>query len=218
MIKPVPIILGIDEAGRGPVIGPLVLCGLWVQCSRLPGLVRLNLRDSKAYGSSPSARRIRAKLALRIREHCHQITFLIIGAQEVDRRVEKGELNQLEQELAQTLIYSGPCCQKIHADGEKIFGPLQKKFPQLHAQDKADSLVPVVAAASILAKVERDDQFNKLTQRFDNEEWGPVKGQGYPNPATAQFLGAYMKRYGTLPSDVRRSWCWPPLQSLMKQF
>ena len=207
------MILGIDEAGRGPVIGPLVLCGVWVRRRQLKTLVEIDVRDSKSFGSSGAARLRRQQLAGQIRGLASHVGVLCVDAAEVDRRVRLGELNLLERELASAIILSGPPAKRIIADGERLFGPLAETHPGLKAINKADQVSPVVAAASIIAKDERDHRFEKIVADFE-DEFGPIKGGGYANPATAAFIEAYFKQYGALPPQVRRSWSWSVLRDI----
>ena len=210
------MILGIDEAGRGPVMGPLVLCGVWVRRRVLQTLTEIDVRDSKSFGASNRARQRRGQLAAQIRELAAHVCVLCVDAAEVDRRVRLGELNLLERELAAAIIDSGPPATQIIADGERLFGPLTERYPALRAQNKADQSSPAVAAASIIAKDERDARFEQIVAGFV-EQFGPIKGGGYPNPATAQFLKAYFAHHGSLPPGVRRSWSWSVLRDMDRQ-
>lgn len=208
-----PFHLGIDEAGRGPVIGPLVLSGVWVRPDRARKLCDLGVRDSKSFGSSARSRRHRAALAEQIRRVASCVVVLSVDAAEVSRRVRLGELNLLEQELAAVIITSGPPARRVLADGARLFGVLRQRFPQLRALDRADQLHPCVAAASIVAKVERDALYQSIVEGFE-AELGPIRGGGYVNQETARFLRAYFERFGELPPHVRESWDWSVLREL----
>ncbi len=205
------MILGLDEAGRGPVLGPLVLCGVWLRDDGDVG--DLDLRDSKAYGSGPTARARRRELAREIRRRAACVRLRVAEAAEVDRRVAQGQLNQLERELAQQLIDSGPAADLILADGARLFGPLRPRYPALRAEDRADRHHLAVAAASVVAKDRRDARFARLVAPYE-PELGPVRGGGYANRGTEAFLRAYVQRHGALPPGVRRSWRWPVLAEL----
>jgi len=207
------VILGIDEAGRGPVIGPLVLCGVWLAPRAEKALRELGVQDSKAFGSNARAQERRAGLARQIRDHAGHVVTLIAEAAEVDRRVTHGELNRLEQELAIAAIESGPRADRVVADGSRLFGPLTRVCPRLEARDRADATCVAVAAASIVAKVERDARFRAIVAPFE-ADLGPVQGGGYVNAGTERFLRAYVARFGCLPDELRQSWSWPVLQEL----
>lgn len=208
------MILGIDEAGRGPAVGPLVLCGVWLSPRAEAGLKTLGVRDSKAFGSTETARARREQLAHQIREVAAHVTVLVADAAEVDRRVERQELNQMEQELARAVIESGPPARRIVADGARLFGPLCPDFPRLRAVDHADATCLAVAAASILAKVERDARYQAIIDPLQQALQQPIQGGGYANAATAAFLRAHARRFGRLPDEVRRSWTWDVIQEL----
>lgn len=207
------MILGIDEAGRGPVIGPLTLCGVWVTDHGQRKLRKLGVKDSKTFGSSARARKERGRLAGQVRQAAAHITLLCVDAAEVDRRVRLGELNLLEQELAEAVIQGGPEAHRIVADGERLFSPLALRHPQLRARNKADRTSVAVAAASIVAKHERDTLFAEIASRYE-PEFGPLGGGGYINPATEAFLLAYFHRYRKIPPEVRLSWSWQLLKDL----
>lgn len=210
------MLLGIDEAGRGPVIGPLVLCGVWIRPKHEHKLTELGVRDSKAFGSSRRGQLRRRQLAAQIREVASCVVLLTVDAAEVGRRVRLGELNLLEQELALAIIGAGPKTRRIVADGERLFGPLAETYPQLRALDYADQDHPCVAAASIVAKVERDQQYDLIVSQFE-DELGPIRGGGYANRNTAAFLQAYFDRHGQLPPGVRESWSWSVLRDLHRR-
>jgi ribonuclease HII len=206
------MLLGIDEAGRGPAVGPLVLAGVSASGAQLRLLEALDLRDSKAYGSGRSGVEQRARLAQSIREQATVVVELA-EADEVDRWAAQGGLNRLEQLLAARIIERSPRADRVIADGARLFAPLTREFPQLEALDRADRDHPVVAAASIIAKTERDRRLERLLAPYQGE-FGPIRGGGYPNGATASFLSRYVERYGRLPDGVRSSWSWAVLRDL----
>lgn len=207
------MILGIDEAGRGPVLGPLVLSGVWLKQAAEDALVQLGIRDSKTFGSDEDARARRQELAAAIRRQCQHVTLLVVEAEEVDRWVSRGALNQLERELARVIIDSGPPARTIIADGKTLFGPLVARYGRLEAVNSADATYPVVAAASIVAKDERDTRFAALVAPHE-AALGPIRGGGYANKGTEAFLQRYVARHGVLPAGVRRSWSWAALERL----
>jgi ribonuclease HII len=74
----------------------------------------------------------------------------------------------------------------------------------VHAEHRADESYPLVAAASVVAKVERDARIDALAD--DYAEYGPI-GSGYPSdPTTRDFLRTYVEETGTLPDCARASW------------
>jgi len=209
------LVLGIDEAGRGPVIGPLVLCGVWVRPARRRALMELGVRDSKAFGSSRRARQRRTQLSHQIREAAACVVLLTVEAGEVDRRARIGELNLLERELAAAVIEAGPSAARITADGQRLFGAMTRRYPARRAQDRADASSPEVAAASVVAKAERDRRFGEIVAAW-SEQGEELGGGGYPNRVTASNLRDYFARHGQLPEEVRHSWSWPVLRELQR--
>ena len=210
---PQRLTLGIDEAGRGPVLGPLVIAGVFLTPEQEDELSRLGIRDSKIYGSGTRGRTVRQTLA----DHIRGIAWVetrVASASVVDHWTGDGKLNQLEHHLAADLIEAGPNVQRIIADGARLFAPLAATFQHVEAYDRADQDFVIVAAASIIAKVERDRLLDALLTPYQ-QEFGPIAGGGYCNRATAAFLRAHSERYGTLPQGTRRSWSWHILRELI---
>jgi ribonuclease HII len=211
------LILGLDEAGRGPVLGPLVLAGVFVKRDRQRALLEIGVRDSKAFGSTAAGRKRRSQLAAQIHALAASTVVLSVDASEVDRRVRLGELDHLERELARAVLECGPEAARVFADGERLFGPLRDVHPRFVSLDRADVTCPAVAAASILAKVERDAQTERIVARLAEAlglEPEKVRGGGYANASTEALLRAYFARYHRIPDEVRRSYAWPVLREL----
>src|SRR5439155_10086351 len=133
---------------------------------------------------------------------------------EIDERVCRKELNVLERELATRLIERAPTCDKIIADGKRMFAALALRFSQFISVDHAEDHHASVAAASVVAKVIRDDRFNAIRARYE-PELGPIAGGGYANAATRKWLRAYAERYRRLPDEARRSWPYPYVHDLI---
>jgi ribonuclease HII len=206
--------LGIDEAGRGPAIGPMVVAAVAIDSKLAAALTRKGLRDSKAYGAGPDAHALRSELAAEIRSRATFVAAIEVEHHEIDERVNRGELNVLERELATRLIDQAPECDKIIADGKRMFSALGLRYPQFTSIDHAEDHHAAVAAASVVAKVIRDDRFNAIRSRYE-PELGPIAGGGYANAATRKWLRAYVERYGRLPDEARRSWPHPYLHDLI---
>lgn len=197
--------LGLDEAGRGPVLGPMVLAGVCLRPRRAAALTRAGVTDSKAFGAGEEAHARRAELAAKIRAAAESVVVRVVDVSEIDRRVTGGQLNALEREVAVWIIERSAPADKIVADGERLFGPLRAAYPRLCARDRGESLHVAVAAASVVAKARRDELFACIARRYE-PEFGPLAGGGYENAATHRFLRAYVDRYGRLPPEARRSW------------
>jgi ribonuclease HII len=205
--------LGVDEAGRGPAIGPLVLAICVLDTAAARKLTRAGLTDSKAF-VGPDAHAARAALAAEVRAVARHHAVAVVDVATVDARVFRGELNALEREVARGLIEAAPAVDVIIADGARMFAPLTATFPNLQARDRAESAHAAVAAASVLAKTARDEAFARIAARYE-PEYGPLRGGGYVNDATRAFLVAFARRHGRLPDEARRSWPHPYLAGMV---
>jgi ribonuclease HII len=207
------MILGIDEAGRGPVLGPMVVAGVVLRPQRAAALTRRGVSDSKEFGAGPEAKLKRAELAKHIRRLAECVRLEILDHGEVDRYAAEGLLNELERRAARKIIVNMPEVRRIVADGARLFGSLRHEYPHLEARDRGENVHVAVAAASIVAKDLRDRLFEEIAYRY-RAEFGEIRGGGYVNAATADFLRRYHGRYGKLPPETRRSWGWKLLGEL----
>ncbi len=195
-----PFILGIDEAGRGPILGPLVIAGAYLDEGVQEGLARSGVRDSKKF-SGKSARARRAELAVLVRQRAQAVAVRVVSPAEIDAR----NLGDIERDAARSILAEIRPEGTVIADGTSIFGRLAREIPGFVAEDKADARHLSVAAASIVAKDERDRLLAGILARYE-PDFGPIAGSGYPNPATMAFLAAYRARHGDLPPEARRKW------------
>ena len=201
------LISGVDEAGRGPVIGPLVVAGISIEEISLPKLVDLGVKDSKLL--SPKRRET---LEPQIKELALEWQYISLSPAEIDRFVESKrrlhKLNRLEaQTMARIIAILKPDIAYVDASdvlpdrfGDHIAENLS--FPlKIVSEHKADQKYPVVSAASILAKVERDKAISQLKNKYGN------LGCGYPSDLnTIKFLEKCILKFGSYPDCVRKSW------------
>jgi len=193
-------IIGIDEAGRGPVIGPLVVGGVSVEEEKLEKIVKLQLKDSKRL--TPARRKVMARRINKIAE-CHTVH---IQAMDIDNLRAKGiNLNEIEKiAIKKVIALSNPDLAYIDCldINPQRFRDEMENFRNsfnVIAEHKADDKYPIVSAASIIAKVERDMEIEKLRKEYRDI------GSGYPSdPKTISFLKKYS--YENLPDFVRKSW------------
>jgi ribonuclease HII len=202
------LVLGIDEAGRGPALGAMVLAAVALAPQASRRLSRVGVADSKSFGAGPDAHQARLQLMRVIEESAAFIAFEVCDVETIDAYVARGALNVLERERALQMIRRAPDCKRIIADGRRLFGELRATFPHFEAIDRAEEHHVAVAAASICAKVRRDELFACIAARYEHE-FGPVGGHGYTNTLTRLFTRAYVRKYGRLPPEARLSWPWP---------
>ena len=207
------MILGIDEAGRGPVLGPLVVAGVVLSPPRAGALTRRGVSDSKDFGAGEDARKKRAELASHIRRLAEDVYVEVFDHRTVDDFASQGMLNELERRGARAIIDGTRPVRRIVADGQRMFETLTREYPHLEARNFGETVHVAVAAASIIAKDLRDRLFEQIAVRY-RDEFGELRGGGYVNAATADFLRRYHQRYGQLPPETRRSWGWKLLNEL----
>ncbi len=198
---------GVDEAGKGAVLGPLVVAA--VGCRRIKDLAPLGVRDSKALDPGK-----RAELYDRITGR-FPFTTLVMDARDIDILRRCGTLNlvmarahaRVIRDLRFTKADSRP--KKAYVDACDVIAERYGRmvsacldFPcTVVAEHHADENRPVVSAASIVAKVTRDRLVAGLIPEF-----GEI-GSGYPSDhRTVRFLGDYILTHKRPPSCARASW------------
>lgn len=198
---------GIDEAGRGPVMGPLVVAGVMVE-DPAP-LAELGCRDSKMV--SPAKREFIAR-ALR-RDPAVRIEVRVISAEVLDAERQSRGLNQIESERFRDIalafrpdhLFVDACDTDAKRFGREVGRGLGRKT-KVVSEHKADDTYPVVGAASIIAKVTRDAAIAELARRLERKLEMPL-GSGYAHDErTRTFLAAWHARFGDVPEGTRRSW------------
>ncbi|MFB6204328.1 MAG: ribonuclease HII, partial [Candidatus Nanohaloarchaea archaeon] len=199
-------VLGIDEAGRGPVIGSMFVGGFMVDESELEELEDLGVKDSKKLSDSR-----REKLAGQLREFGE--TFLKeVEAPEIDDLREVMSLNEIEINAFVTVIEDSDADRIFvdlpEPDGDRFIKKLKAQLPDrfrersFTAEHGADDEYPVVSAASIIAKSARESHVDELKKKY-----GYDFRSGYPHDEpTIEFLEKYLEEHGDLPPETRRSW------------
>jgi ribonuclease HII len=198
---------GVDDAGRGCLLGPLIVAGVSVDGRGSRKLRNLGVRDSKLLTSK--RRESMFPKIMKIADHVH---WAAIPPKEIDEVVLTGrrlrKLNYLEA------VYFAKVIDKLHA--QKVTVDASDVLPRRFRDDikgnmatrcevvafhKADRDFPVVSAASIIAKVVRDREVALLRQ-FEGDF-----GSGYPSdPITRSFFADWMKLGKPFPEYVRQSW------------
>jgi ribonuclease HII len=193
-------VFGADEAGKGPVLGPMVAAAVGVPDeSVLPA----DVDDSKRL--SPE-RRTELAAAIRADDRV-RVGIASVGPDRIDDP--ETDMNTL------TVAVQAKALSAVVTDGEngvvdagdvdadrfarRVGDRLGTVDPQ--GEHNADSSYAVVGAASVIAKVERDRRVDAIV-----EEYGTV-GSGYPSdPTTREFLREYVREHDALPGCARASW------------
>jgi ribonuclease HII len=203
-------IAGVDDAGRGPVIGPLVIAGVLISESQTKELAAIGVRDSKLL--TPETR---SQLATKIRGLATKISIVEVQPREIDEVVLHGgrlrKLNFLEAKLmAQVIAELAP--RKVYVDASDVneerygativdFLPARLKNVRIVSEHHADRTYPVVSAASIIAKVRRDEAAEALRRDYGDF------GSGYVTDSrTLAFLRGWRRKHTEYPPIVRLSW------------
>ncbi len=211
------IVSGGDEAGRGAVFGPLVISVVSISKDREKGLSEIGVRDSKLL--SPARR---AELYDKIKKAASEVLTDSIYPEDINRAMQNNiSLNELEavrfsklfdqlQNHSSILYLDSPdviahkfglrvniySSKPTVVDGVKADKEKGKQYTKVISEHKADARYPVVSAASIIAKVTRDNAVKEL-----EEQLGISVGSGYPsdqktiNAVKANFKNAQFKKY-----------------------
>ncbi|WP_337860540.1 ribonuclease HII [Ferroplasma sp.] len=188
---------GIDEAGRGPLIGPMVMA---ILCGESKTLKTLGVADSKKL--SPQRRE---SLFIKLKDFNYN--YVVISPSEIDKYVMGQRLNELEELYASKLASMAPENHVIYIDSfdvneERLQIKLEKNTGRkIICRHKADEIYPPVSAASIIAKVTRDHEIEKL-----HDEYGDF-GSGYPSDSrTVNFVEDALKNGINIDKIVRHQW------------
>ena len=199
-----PYQIGVDEAGKGPVLGPMVAAAVRVDETDLPG----GIDDSKRLTAAK-----RESIATQLRESSSVTVGLgVITTDEIDDP--ETDMNSLTV-AAQVRALSDVAADGDHAlvdAGDVSESRFERRVADgvvdngvtidVTAEHGADEASRLVGAASIVAKVERDSRINARNEEYDGDI-----GSGYPSdPTTRAFLADYVDRHGELPACARASW------------
>ena len=217
-------LIGIDEAGVGPVLGPLVVGGVKIGESKLGLLKKFGVKDSKLFGGGERAIERREKVWQKINGFAG---FWVekIAASKLDSHnwvlLEVEKIARIMTALswweAETIFIGwvgklgeGRFLRLLRKNLGRKGGVNLKRLGEKIVYRKNVEEELVGGAASILAKVERDREVKKFCEKLG---FGYVSG--YCNTKTAEFLRKCREKYRRLPSFVRKSRKWPPLQELL---
>jgi len=212
--------LGVDEAGRGPAIGPLVVCALGMPSTDVEILMRIGAKDSKSLSKKKRVF-LAEQIFLQAKKRNWDVGLITCSASRIDIEREITNLNKLEVELFKEAIvatkaekYNG----EIYLDAcdtdekrfrDRVSSSLGSSWSQwsIKSQHKMDLENILVGAASILAKVHRDKEIEKIGQLL-----GLEIGSGYPSdPKTRVAIKNLVK--GEYPNKFLR-WSWVTTENI----
>ena len=210
-------IAGVDEAGRGCVIGPLVIAGVLFKDEDVASLKDMGVRDSKTL--TPKKRE---SLVIEISELALQVEYFDLSPKSIDsvvfRSVPLRRLNYLETMVMACVIrrlrpsksYVDTCDVDNHRCREQMLSVLPFST-EIICEPKADRKYPATSAASIMAKVRRDSIIKDI-----REEYGDFNS-GYPSDnKTQMFLREWYRTNGEIPHFARHSWS--TVQRILDEF
>lgn len=204
---------GVDEAGRGAIIGPLVVAGISIRESKIARLSEMGVKDSKML--TPKAR---ARLFGEILKVVDSVCVRKVAADEVDGSVMIKGLNRLEakvmagviDDISADEVYVDCCDVNPARYKEYMEQHLSRRPKRLHSMHHADSINVVVSAASIIAKITRDQEIQEIRNRYRSI------GSGYPSDEkTMRFIKRWVAKNGEAPEFARKSW--KPLRIMLAQ-
>lgn len=198
------LILGADEAGKGPVVGSMFVAGYVIEEEKLFDLASIGVKDSKRL--TPQRREVLAKKLTALAKDYYIM------------EVQPGVIDELRKVITMNEIMVRSFSQvlsRLSADRAVLdaadvnaarFAERVKSMSitamEVLAEHKADERYHIVGAASILAKVRRDESVRELEKSM-----GCKIGSGYPSdPDTIEFLKSWVRENGDLPFCARRSW------------
>ncbi len=201
------LICGIDEAGRGPVIGPMVVAGVWAD-EEGNGLLReMGIKDSKKHSKNR-----REELSGKIKDDFFY-NFVVVQSGDIDALRETISLNDLEIHVFAKIGKSRRAdmyyLDSVDVNEERFgqnFGKELGFDADIVSEHEADDTYPVVSAASIVAKVERDRLLEEIRKEIE-PELGVSLGSGYPSDKrTRLFIKKWIEKFGDVPPHTRQSW------------
>jgi ribonuclease HII len=199
------LVAGVDEAGRGCLIGPLVICLYSVEEEEGKKLRALGARDSKELTL------IQRETAFSsLKPFASEALVKKVSAKELTEAMQKKvSLNELEAIKIAELIAESKAERVIVDSPDGIAENFKKRIerllpsgrtPEIISSHKADSKFPVVSAASVIAKVERDAEIEALKRRFGDF------GSGYTSdPRTMEFMRKNFRK-PELQEFLRHKW------------
>lgn len=196
------IIAGVEEAGRGPVVGPMVMAICAIEKNKEKELKEIGVKDSKQL-----SKKKREFLVQKIKQLC-TVDLIILDPSEIDDALNSSTMNlNLLEAVTTTRLIDRLKPDQVMLDlpsnnAQKYIASVKSNLKHkvgIKAEHKADVNYPIVSAASIVAKTVRDREVERLEL-----EIGKEIGSGYPSdPKTIKFLKKY---WNVHPEVFRQSW------------
>lgn len=196
--------IGVDEAGKGPVLGPMVAAAVRADANDLPR----DVADSKRLTASK-----RESITAELRESSAvEVGIGVVTTAEIDDpetdmnrltvAAQVRALSRIVDEGDRVVVDAGDVSEARFARRVAAGVADNGAAVDVTAEHGADERHRLVGAASILAKVERDTRIAAI-----DETYNVAIGSGYPSDRTTRaFLADYVERHGDLPACARRSW------------
>lgn len=210
-------VAGVDEAGRGCVIGPLVIAAVLFEEETIPLMHDIGVKDSKKL--SPKKR---TKLAEEIKKHALDYRVFEIQPSVIDKVVFRSQplrrLNYLEtmvmakliRELKPDIVHMDPPDVDSQRCAEQVKSVIRYEL-EVICEPRADDKYTSTGAASILAKVTRDQRVKEL-----HEIHGDFNSGYASDIETQKFIEEYFSQNKECPDYMRASWT--TIQRHMKPF
>lgn len=192
---------------RGALVGPLVVAGVTVDKKDEKKLLKIGVKDSKVL--TPKKRE---ELASKIEKIAKNIVVLRVQPCKIDSfratginldKIEAMKMAEIIGMNDESKIFVDSLTQNPNKFQNLIFSYLKNNEVDMVVKNYLDESIPVVSAASIIAKVERDKTIKELESKV-----GQPIGVGYPHdPLTINFVEKLIKETkGKLPTYIRKSW------------
>lgn len=188
---------GIDEAGRGPVFGPMVIS---LVCGNVDKIVATGAKDSKEM--SQSSREISFDKIMKAAE---LVKFEIISSKEINHLMDSMTLNEIEEKYVLKLLEHSKypvIVDSFDVNAERCSAKLsQKSGKNVICRHKADRDYTIVSAASVVSKVIREREMDKIRVKYSGI------GSGYPSdPYTIEYLLHALDNKINMEDIVRTKW------------
>ncbi len=202
-------IIGVDEAGKGPVIGPMIIAGVVFECSEDYSEKPFELKGLEVKDSKKLVKEERKLLSTKIKEKCIEHRTFALKAPHIDNLRQRKNMNQIMVdffiEVLKQINFDIAILDAADVDKKRFGQKIKKRLKtkkKVISEHKADEKYPIVSAASILAKTRRDKEIKRYEERIGTEI-----GNGYPSDnKTREFIKKWVSENKELPVFCRKTW------------